>query len=517
MPGRKAISQASLGRDVAGLSGHFFDLGAQAVDVNSQRVLENLVHGPESADQEIRSDDAAGAPHEHVEQLGLGGTQRNRLATHVSPLVREVDRQALVHLDDGIESVAKIADPPQDAADARNQLVGTERLNDVVFGILFQSLGNSLLFIHRSKHNDGEIRILLHDAAELEAVHPGHPKVDDREVGQAVVRDDLQRALARIGGQHIEAREVELLLHEPKDVWVVVNHKHTLEARLSGELGQRHVHHWYLRMEEINHCVAIMRSFSDIGKWQLATRADPVYPVRRHQPAPGSPCRKSKPMPDLQRRQLQIALDVPTTGEALRLAGEIYPHFDIAEIGTPLLIEQGLSAVEAVKDRFPGRLVLADTKIVDAGYMEAGSAFRRGADIATVLAIADDRTVEGALSAARESGGRIMADMLYVPDLLERARRLEAMGVQIICLHTAHDRQGLGVDPLGELLALRASVGCSLAIAGGIGPENAARALALGADLLVVGSAIIRSETPSAVAARIWKLLGREGGNDAAR
>ena len=69
----------------------------------------------------------------------------------------------------------------------------------------------------------------------------------------------------------------------------------------------------------------------------------------------------------------------------LRVLASAAPAVDIVEIGTPLLIAEGLGAVRAVCSAHPGMIVLADTKIMDAGGYEARLAFEAGADIVTVL------------------------------------------------------------------------------------------------------------------------------------
>ena len=51
--------------------------------------------------------------------------------------------------------------------------------------------------------------------------------------------------------------------------------------------------------------------------------------------------------------QLQLALDQLDLSEAMRLIDELQDLIDIAEIGTPMIIAEGLSAVAAVKRRFP--------------------------------------------------------------------------------------------------------------------------------------------------------------------
>lgn len=204
---------------------------------------------------------------------------------------------------------------------------------------------------------------------------------------------------------------------------------------------------------------------------------------------------------------LQLALDVTSIEKALEITQAVYPHFDIAEIGTPLVIEEGLKALDTLKRRFPDKQFLADLKIMDAGYLEANSGFSRGADIVTVLAAADDRTIAQALEAASRHGGRIMADLINQADPVARARRLQELGVQMICTHTAYDRQGVGIDPLHELRVLRGAVHGVLAVAGGLKLEHVAAAVASGADILVVGGGIVAQPDPAAAARDIMECL----------
>lgn len=206
-------------------------------------------------------------------------------------------------------------------------------------------------------------------------------------------------------------------------------------------------------------------------------------------------------------RRVQVALDMTELPRALALAGELAPWCEVIEAGTPLLYEHGLAAVAALKALCPDRLILADLKIVDAGYLEASCAFRRGANLVTVLAMADDATIRGAQQAAREAGGRLMADLLQVPDVVARARQLEALGVELLCLHTAYDRKDSGADPLAELRLVRPQVRAELAVAGGLSAANAPVAAALGADLLVIGGYLTQHPTPATAAAALRAAL----------
>ena len=122
--------------------------------------------------------------------------------------------------------------------------------------------------------------------------------------------------------------------------------------------------------------------------------------------------------------KLQVAFDVLPLEEALDLARGMEEDVDRFELGTPFLLEHGMEAVRRFRAQFPGKELLADTKIMDAGRLEAESAFRAGADLVTVLAVTDLATVRACVEAADRAGRRVVADMICVSDLSGRAREL---------------------------------------------------------------------------------------------
>lgn len=137
--------------------------------------------------------------------------------------------------------------------------------------------------------------------------------------------------------------------------------------------------------------------------------------------------------------KLQVALDFFKLEDAIALMCKIHPFVDIAEIGTPLVLSEGFRAVSVMKAMYPHIDILADMKLMDGGEPIASHAFDAGADIVTVLALTNDSTVRGAVKAARERGKRVCADTIGATDLAKRTQELEALGVDYIAVHTAHD------------------------------------------------------------------------------
>lgn len=166
--------------------------------------------------------------------------------------------------------------------------------------------------------------------------------------------------------------------------------------------------------------------------------------------------------------KLQLAIDTLDSDQAIQLMHRVGKYIDIIEVGTPLIIKEGVQAVKKIKQAFPNHTVLADLKIMDAGEFEAGIAFEAGADIVTVLGTTHDSTIAGCVKAAKQFGGQIMADMICVQNLADRAGQIEKLGVDYICVHTAFDEQSSGASPLEELKTVTQAITVAgAAVAGG--------------------------------------------------
>lgn len=199
--------------------------------------------------------------------------------------------------------------------------------------------------------------------------------------------------------------------------------------------------------------------------------------------------------------KLQLALDDVTLEEGLKLVGRVIDYIDIVEIGSPMIIEYGMTPVREFRARFPKLEVLADTKIMDAGEYEAAQTFEAGAQYCTVLGVTDTRTVEGCLQAAERYGRDVFVDMICVPDIPGRVAELEAVGVTCLGVHTGVDQQAQGRTPLEDLQLMRASSKKSrISVAGGISAATVASFIELGADIVIVGSGITHADDPVAAA-----------------
>lgn len=206
--------------------------------------------------------------------------------------------------------------------------------------------------------------------------------------------------------------------------------------------------------------------------------------------------------------KLQLALDLVNIPEAIELVSEVEAYIDVVEIGTPVVINEGLHAVKAIKERFPALQVLADLKIMDAGAYEVMKASEAGADIITVLGVSDDSTIAGAVDEAKKQGKLIMVDMINVQNLEVRAREIDALGVDYICVHAGYDHQAAGKNSFAELRTIKSVVSkAKTAIAGGIKLDTIEEVIAAQPDLVIVGGGITGVDDKPAVAAAMQRLV----------
>ncbi len=206
--------------------------------------------------------------------------------------------------------------------------------------------------------------------------------------------------------------------------------------------------------------------------------------------------------------KLQIAIDLATGAEALEMVGHIRDEIDIVEVGTPLIMKEGMVPVRLIKKTYPNVIVLADTKIVDGGDIECADACEAGADIVTVLALADNETVKAVIDTAHKFGRKAMADLICVTDIQKRARELEAMGIDYVCVHTAVDVQKLGKTPLDDLTELVAAIPPhKTAVAGGINMKTLDAYKALNPAIVIAGGSLTNAENLHDAVAEMKKAI----------
>ena len=207
---------------------------------------------------------------------------------------------------------------------------------------------------------------------------------------------------------------------------------------------------------------------------------------------------------------LQFSLDFVSIPTALAAAFKVADQVDIIEVGTPLCKSAGMAAVRAVREVFPGKLILADMKTPDVGDLEAQLAFEAGANMVTVMGGAPLATLELALKEARKTGNEVLVELTGVRDLYERSKEWQTLGVERMVYHRGWDeglssREWTQVDV--DCLAWLSGQGFKVSVAGGITSELLPIFRNVPLSIVVAGRAIHRAPDPAAAARKMRKAI----------
>jgi len=197
---------------------------------------------------------------------------------------------------------------------------------------------------------------------------------------------------------------------------------------------------------------------------------------------------------------IQIALDYATIEEALAMAKiGIEAGVDWLEIGTPLIVSQGVAPIGKMVRAFPDFPVLADYKTMDSGWKNVQRTAEQGGHIMTVCANSPDETVRSAIAESKNSGVWVVADTIGVKDQPARARQCSEWGVHMIYLHYGADQRK--ADASQDSTQWLSAVQSAVKIPVGVGcflPEDGIRAAQGGAELIAIGHPVISAADPLA-------------------
>jgi len=204
---------------------------------------------------------------------------------------------------------------------------------------------------------------------------------------------------------------------------------------------------------------------------------------------------------------LQIALDYVDKDNVLRVAGLVQNYVDILDVGTLLLKKEGISVIKKLKNAFPDKLVLADTKTLDLGQMEARMVFEAGADMMSVCAAASDATIELAIREARLLGKNVLIDLIGIEASYRQIKRLSYFQPDYITIHTGVD-EWRTENTLFEKVEIISQISpIPMAIAGGIQLDDIPYLLVFQPAIIIVGTAITTSSQPEKAAKHFWESI----------
>ena len=209
---------------------------------------------------------------------------------------------------------------------------------------------------------------------------------------------------------------------------------------------------------------------------------------------------------------LQVAID---KAESLGVIAQVRGIADIIEIGTPLLKRFGIGAIATARELCPDTPVLADTKTVDAGDLEAEMVLGAGARLMTVLSSTSRATHAAVDRVATRYRAFVVVDTITESGKAEllTAGATFPDSFAYVGVHSPTDMRVAGDRSSAHIDAVRdiRRRGFRVALAGGLGPRTLAAVLEAEPEIVIVGSAITGADDPRGVATWIKERLRSPG------
>jgi 3-hexulose-6-phosphate synthase len=207
---------------------------------------------------------------------------------------------------------------------------------------------------------------------------------------------------------------------------------------------------------------------------------------------------------------VQISLDLRTTEDAL-LVAQIAADagVDWLEAGTPLMVEQGMASVRALRAKFPQHPIVCDFKVCDGGGLFAKFAAEAGANYMDVMTAAHDATIRSAIREAEKHGIKVIADIMFCADPVAAAVRAQTIGAHMIGWHLGYDHRaenrGLrAIDGLDEVLR---AVRIPVQVVGGLSVEHAIESARKGAASVVIGGPLVPGDRATGLANTLKEIV----------
>lgn len=198
--------------------------------------------------------------------------------------------------------------------------------------------------------------------------------------------------------------------------------------------------------------------------------------------------------------KLQIAFDITDLDNAIEYAKKVAEQSDILEIGTLLIYNNGIRAIERFREEFPKKTLLADTKIIDRGKEAVAIMASAGADWITVMAGTGKEVIHSAATMAHQSNMKVMLDLVDSASLGQSALDAKNLGADALLFHQAYDEKD-ALILLDKWEMVRGNTSLPIFVSAKINRTTIFNILNIKPDGIVVGKSIFDADDPKEEAA----------------
>lgn len=195
---------------------------------------------------------------------------------------------------------------------------------------------------------------------------------------------------------------------------------------------------------------------------------------------------------------LQVALDHSNLASAIADAVAVGNEVDIVEAGTVMLLQTGSEAIAVLRELFPDKIIVADTKCADAGGTVAKNCKDQGASWMTCICSATIPTMEAAAKEIDEIQVELYGDWTY-----EQAQLWLDAGIDQAIYHQSRDAllagETWGEKDLNKVKKL-IDMGFRVSVTGGLNIDTLSLFEGIDVYTFIAGRGITQADNPAQAA-----------------
>jgi len=193
--------------------------------------------------------------------------------------------------------------------------------------------------------------------------------------------------------------------------------------------------------------------------------------------------------------KLQVAFDIIDLQKSLEVASQIEEYVDIFEIGTLLIYNHGIHALNEFHKTFPKKTIFVDSKIVDRGKDAASLFVQTNADWMTVMAGTSKEVIHSVTSTAHASNRKVMLDLLDSNSVGQSALEAKKLGVDALLFHQPYDIAESLIF-LDKWDMVKGNSELPIFISAKIGRDNIDDILQIKPDGIIIGRTVVHAKNP---------------------
>lgn len=206
--------------------------------------------------------------------------------------------------------------------------------------------------------------------------------------------------------------------------------------------------------------------------------------------------------------KLHISFDMPDLEKALTIAGQVEPYADVLEVGTLLIYQHGVKAVERFKEAFPKKTIFADCKIVDRGKESVSLFAQAGADWVTIMAGAGKDVIHIGCATADKYNSKVMIDLLDSSSIGQSALEAKNLGASALLFHQPSDEHE-PVTFLDKWDMAKGNTNLPIYVSAKIRRETVEEVMNIKPEGVIIGRSIVEAENPAQEAQYFYELCRR--------